>query len=1532
MFSVLAAAGAFIIGQTQPLPAAQLSYQTTAPVLGANDVGNFVGAAKDRDNIGGNGTSDGDTNDGSTYVAYDRAQQGQTFTTGAASGCQVKAVWLRHAGYSSNTVGTYWQTSNGSALTVRVTNPAMSGSSGFVLASEGVTTTGLEAGTSNALAPVGATNSLNGTGIWVRFAFTTPVTVQPNTQYGFDVTSNSGTFYFETLGIRDAAAGGNPYAGGSAYNGSTAGVADTTMNTLAGDRVFVVEIGPATPPSAAPVVQAEPFSLDRVRLLDSRFKSNQELHRTGYLAWINPDRLLYPFRSNAGLAQATGATSLGGWEGTSGFTAVRGHIAGHYLSAASKMYAATGDATFLPKIQYLVSELKKCQDALATKTDTAGRSLSGYLAAFPISYFETLETNPGSAQVPFYTVHKIMAGLVDAYRYAGVNQALDMAIAMSDYHAARMSRLTSAQIEVMFVASTGHTEWGGMNETLADLYLLSRARGDTNPERHLAFAEIFHRDWFVTPLYNNLDQLSGLHANTHIPQVVGFSRVASVLNAADSQHDRLYTAADNFWHMVLNKHWLVLGGNSYSEHFSTAGVETGSGGSALTVLTAETCNTYNMLKLTSQLFQHNPAAEYADYYEHALYNDILASFAPDTGMFTYFLPMVSGHFKTYSQPEGSCWCCYGTGLENPSAYNQAIYFHKDDALWVNLYIPSTLNWSEMGMTVQLNSTLPQSGTAQLTIGCTQPTSAKIRLRIPAWIASAPTVTINGVTQSVTATAGSYVELGRTWANGDVIGLVLPMNLRLDRSMDDSTQASIFYGPVLLSASLGTSGMPASDEAAGQADYQNVARVTAPSMVSPNAADLSSWVQSTTQPLSFSANVTYPGDLERSSISLQPFYDIHHARYAVYWNLIAPTGICTWSGGGTQATWSTATNWDALPAATYGLSFAAAAGGTPSNNFAAGTQFNGIEFASGAGAFTLGGNRIVLEGDIRNSSGVAQEVDMPVDLKDGISWQFNAAGGDLTLGGVIAGSGIVNKRGAHTLTLLGDASFTGSVRVSEGRLQIGNGGISGSLPSTIPVSLAGGASLAFNRSDSFDVTCPVSGAGTLIKSGTGEMRLVSSATQTGPVLVEGGALRLASKQVQTLAHRWSFTGNLNDSVGTANATILDVGANNATLSSTGVTLAGGTQTAADYVSLGSGLLPKDGTPVTIELWATQVGLQNWARIFDIGASSSEYLFMSWSQASLTTDRVEWKDSATSTANNTAAPYTSGTEYHIVLMVEPGAGTGGTTRVTWYAAPSSAGSLGAAKGTFDTGNTLAALTDTNFWLGRSEYSDPTASASYNEVRIWNRSFTAVELADLHTLGPDSVGTYAMRTVTGSLAGATDLTVAASAEFDAGGATQEVTSLSGVTNSLVRLNGGQLNIRAGGNAAATFAGTFAGTGTITNNGTLRLVGNAAIPAGITLINNGLLDVMTWRGSLPAGFVNNGTVLDRSAVTVRAFKVEGSDIKVTIQGYSGHTYQCQVCENLGAWTNMGSQVTGADAPITFIHQGGAGSPRRFYRVAVDP
>jgi autotransporter-associated beta strand protein len=617
-----------------------------------------------------------------------------------------------------------------------------------------------------------------------------------------------------------------------------------------------------------------------------------------------------------------------------------------------------------------------------------------------------------------------------------------------------------------------------------------------------------------------------------------------------------------------------------------------------------------------------------------------------------------------------------------------------------------------------------------------------------------------------------------------------------------------------------------------------------------------------------------------------------------------------------------------------VQFGLAVGGTTTNDLTAGTQINGVRFPAGAGGFVLNGNRIVLAGDVVNESANEQRLNLPIELKGGLSWAFDATAGNLTLGGEVSGSGAINKQGAHTLTVLSNFTFNGAVRVAGGLLQVGNGGSAGSLGGST-VTVEDGATVALDRGDAFTVISSISGAGGVVKRGAGTMQLTAALGNTGPTVIEAGTLQITSRQVQVLAHRWSFNGNLVDSAGSADATIVEVGRNNASLSASEITMTGGSRTRSDYVSLGSQLLPKDGSPATIELWATQESVQNWSRIFDFGDSTAENLFMSWSRGTdVNLDRVEWKDVATATVDDSCAPYSTGTEYHIAMVIAPGAGNGGSTRVTWYAAPSSSGTLGPARGSFDTANTLAGFNDADAWLGRSQYDDSTANASYNEVRLWNRAFTASDLQQLHVLGPNSVGSFATNILTGSLSPQSDLELAAGAQLDLGGTMQQVASLAGAGNAVVQLDGGRLTVAAGGNAAATFAGTFTDGGSIIVDGILRLVGNATIASGIALTNNGTLDIMTWTGTLPAGFVNLGTVLDRSLVRISAATLQADVFNLTIQGYRGHNYQLQSRDDLasGAWQNLDVPQAGSDTPIVFTQPAGTGVPRRYYRVAVSP
>jgi len=625
------------------------------------------------------------------------------------------------------------------------------------------------------------------------------------------------------------------------------------------------DLGQLVPPvpGTVPVDAARAFLANQVRLLPgSPFYVRQELHRKGVLASYDPDKLLYPYRALAKLPQKEGIESgYDGWD--SGF--LRGHITGHYLSAASRMAAATGSIVFRDRVNYLVGELAKCQSTL---------NLDGYLAAFSTAAFDQLEGKPGADAggivVPYYTIQKIMSGLLDAHAYVGNKQALDVATRMADYFEKRLAALNAAQIDRMFRTDGSRNpqnEFGAMGEVLTELYKI-----DKNP-RHLEAARMFHRAWFVGPLAEGEDRLGGLHANTHIAPAVGLANCANV----DGNPEEL-KASENFWRLVVHRHSFANGGNSFNEWFDKPGVEVGPSIDDQKVLpptTAETCNTHNMLKLTARLFERNRRAELADYYERALYNHVLASVAPDTGAMTYFTPF-HGHFRTYLN--GS-FCCTGTGLENTARYNEGIYFHKDDSLWVNLYIPSELSWREAGMVLRQQGDITRGDPVRLTVVKPGAHAVTLNLRIPAWVAKRVTVRINEKPHSVDAKPASYVSLRRQWKAGDVIDLTLPAGLRLEQARDASSMVAIFHGPVLLAGELGKDNMPASD--VGDKDaYLKIAAAPVPDIVSPsgNPAD---WLAPLPgDPSAFKIKDAGPAN----GIVVRPLFDLHHQRYSVYWHL------------------------------------------------------------------------------------------------------------------------------------------------------------------------------------------------------------------------------------------------------------------------------------------------------------------------------------------------------------------------------------------------------------------------------------------------------------------------------------------------------------------------------------------------------------------------------------------------------------------------------------------------------------------------
>ena len=596
-------------------------------------------------------------------------------------------------------------------------------------------------------------------------------------------------------------------------------------------------------------LEAQPFPLSQVRLLDGPFR--QAMSRDeNYLLSLDADRLLYNFRVNAGLP--TSAKPYGGWEEPN--CELRGHSVGHYLSACSLMYASTGDGRFKDRVDKIVAGFAECQSALATNS-----SHPGYLSAFPESFIDRVE-NRKPVWAPWYTLHKIMAGLLDSYQLCGNAQALEVLTNMADWVKSRVDKLPVEKMQASL-----DTEFGGMNEVLANLYAVTG-----NPD-HLRLAEAFNQKKILDPLASEEDKLDGLHANTQIPKMIGMARQYELTG---DQRDE--TIAKFFWERVALHRSYVIGGDSDREHFFPVTAFP----RHLSAETAETCNTYNMLKLTRHVFEWSPDAVTMDFYERALYNHILASQDPDNAMFVYLMSLKPGHFKTYSTPEDSFWCCVGTGMENHAKYGDTIYFHNSQALFVNLFIPSELSWPEKSLTVRQETQFPQSDRSHLTFQAKMPTKLAVKVRWPAW-AEKISIRVNGKKQQISGNPESYVSIDREWHDGDRLDIELPMRLHLETLPDTSNTVAVLYGPLVLAGKLGTNGMP-NPYARNQTDLVKVPDPAAPVFVG-DVDSVLKHIKPTRDPLVFrTAKLAQPGD-----VTLIPFYQMHHQRYSVYWNVVSP---------------------------------------------------------------------------------------------------------------------------------------------------------------------------------------------------------------------------------------------------------------------------------------------------------------------------------------------------------------------------------------------------------------------------------------------------------------------------------------------------------------------------------------------------------------------------------------------------------------------------------------------------------------------
>ncbi len=590
-----------------------------------------------------------------------------------------------------------------------------------------------------------------------------------------------------------------------------------------------------------PVIQPKAFAFDPkdVRITGGIFLKAQQADEA-YLLSLSPDRFLNRFMKNAGLPPKDSA--YGGWESEG----VSGHSLGHYLSASSVMYASTGNEELKQKVNYIIQQLKHCQDARKT----------GYVGAIPKEdsiFAEVANGNINSkgfdldgGWVPWYTVHKVLAGIEDAYLYCNNKEALTIAMKLGDWIDAKFKNLTEAQWQQMLI-----TEQGGMNETLANLYAF------TGDKKYLLLAQKFYHKEVLDTLAAHKDELAGKHSNMQIPKVIGVSRLYELTG-----NDKDSAIAGFFWNTVINHHTYVIGGNSNYEYFHTPD----SLSKQLSANTTETCNTYNMLKLTRHLFGWQPDACYEDYYERALYNHILASQNHSDGMMCYYVPLLPGSKKVFSTPDSSFWCCTGTGMENPANYGGDIYYKgADGSLFVNLFIQSTLQWRDKNYTVAQQTAYPSSDKTAITFSTAVAKKFTVNIRRPWWATESFVVTINGIAQNISSTPSSYVSLTRVWKNGDKIEVKMPMQLYSEPIPGDPNKIAVLYGPLVLAGKV----LPKNDD-----------RLFDVPVLVTNQKNPGKWVEKKGDSLVFQTmNVAQPYDTE-----LIPFYAIQDEREIVYWNL------------------------------------------------------------------------------------------------------------------------------------------------------------------------------------------------------------------------------------------------------------------------------------------------------------------------------------------------------------------------------------------------------------------------------------------------------------------------------------------------------------------------------------------------------------------------------------------------------------------------------------------------------------------------
>jgi uncharacterized protein len=618
--------------------------------------------------------------------------------------------------------------------------------------------------------------------------------------------------------------------------------------------------------SAQHTLYSNTFSLSDVTLLEGPFKHARDLNIETLLQY-DVDRLLAPYRKEAGLPLK--GLSYSNWEG------LDGHIAGHYLSALAMNFAAAKHPECKKRLDYIIAELKECQRLNTSSHSDWG---AGYAGGVPNSkvIWETVKQGDFGAYhkawVPWYNLHKMYAGLRDAWLYAGNEDARIMFLKFCDWGIAITSSLTDAQMQSML-----DMEHGGMNEIFADAYQL------TKDEKYLRAAERFSHNMLLDAMSEDHDNLDNKHANTQVPKAIGFQRIAEL--TSDDKYGR---ASGFFWETVTTKRSLAFGGNSRREFFPSVA---SCSDFISDVEGPESCNSYNMLKLTEGLFRNTSSARYIDYYERTLYNHILATQHPMHGGYVYFTPARPQHYKVYSAPNKAMWCCVGSGMENHSKYNQLIYTHKKDSLFLNLFIASELNWRVKGIKLRQETSFPDEEQTTVTI-VEGASKFSLLVRYPSWVGEGELkIFVNDNEFKYDAHPSSYIAVHRQWKKGDKIRIVLPMHNTIEPMPNVPDYVAILHGPVLLAAK--TKVENPKDFVADESRWGHIPggkRLpidTAPIIIEDNKSKIAQLVPVEGSPMTF----RFPelNMINSADAVLQPYFRIHDSRYSMYWMTLSTSG-------------------------------------------------------------------------------------------------------------------------------------------------------------------------------------------------------------------------------------------------------------------------------------------------------------------------------------------------------------------------------------------------------------------------------------------------------------------------------------------------------------------------------------------------------------------------------------------------------------------------------------------------------------------